>query len=50
MLRTRKTRREASVETHLPDLVLSPEEGIDPEQEALLGDSVGLAMFDSGPS
>jgi len=45
MLRTRKTRREASLETHLPDLVLSPEGGIDPEQEALLGDSVGLAMF-----
>jgi RNA polymerase sigma factor (sigma-70 family) len=45
MLRSRKTRREASVETHLPDLVLSPEAGIDPEQEALLGDSVGLAMF-----
>jgi RNA polymerase sigma factor (sigma-70 family) len=45
MLRTRKTRREASLETYLPDLVLSPEEGIDPEQEALLGDSVGLAMF-----
>jgi len=31
--------------THLPDLVLSPQEGIDPEQEALLGDSVGLAML-----
>ena len=45
MLRARKTRREASLETHLPDLVLSPEEGIDPEQEALLGDSVGLAML-----
>ena len=45
MLRTRETRREASLETHLPDLVLSPEKGVDPEQEALLGDSVGLAMF-----
>jgi len=45
MLRSRKTRREASLETHLPDLVLSPQEGIDPEQEALLGDSVGLAML-----
>jgi RNA polymerase sigma factor (sigma-70 family) len=45
MLRTRRTRREASLENHLPDLVLSPEEGTDPEQEALLGDSVGLAMF-----
>jgi RNA polymerase sigma-70 factor, ECF subfamily len=45
MLRSRKTRREASLETHLPDLILSPQEGIDPEQEALLGDSVGLAML-----
>jgi len=45
MLRSRKTRREASLETHLPDPVLSPEKGIDPEQEALLGDSVGLAML-----
>src|SRR6187551_3197246 len=45
MLRSRKTRREASLETHLPDPILSPEEGIDPEQEALLGDSVGLALL-----
>src|ERR671917_2077533 len=45
MLRSRKTRREASLETHLPDPVVSPEQGMDPEQEALLGDSVGLAMF-----
>jgi RNA polymerase sigma-70 factor (ECF subfamily) len=45
MLRTRKTRREDSLETHLPDLVLSPQQGVDPEQEALLGDSVGLAML-----
>ncbi len=45
MLRSRKTRREASLETHLPDPILSPEAGIDPEQEALLGDSIGLAML-----
>ena len=45
MLRSRKTRREASLETHLPDPILSPAEGIDPEQEALLGDSVGLALL-----
>jgi RNA polymerase sigma factor (sigma-70 family) len=44
MLRSRKTRREASG-THLPDPILSPEAGIDPEQEALLGDSVGLALL-----
>jgi RNA polymerase sigma-70 factor (ECF subfamily) len=45
MLRSRKTRREQSLETHLPDLIVSSEEGTDPEQEALLGDSVGLALF-----
>jgi RNA polymerase sigma factor (sigma-70 family) len=45
MLRSRQTRREAPLETHLPDPILSPEQGMDPEQEALLGDSVGLAMF-----
>ena len=45
MLRSRTTRREASLDTHLPDPVVSPEHGMDPEQEALLGDSVGLAML-----
>ena len=45
MLRSRKTRREASFETHVPDPILSPEGGIDPEQEALLGDSVRLALL-----
>src|SRR6476660_7602205 len=45
MLRSRTTRREASLETQLPEPVLSSEDGIDPEQEALLGDSVGLAML-----
>ncbi len=45
MLRSRRTRRESSLETHLPDPILSPEDGVDPEQEALLGDSIGLAML-----
>ena len=45
VLRSRKTRREASLETHLPDPIVSPEGGMDPEQEALLGDSIGLAML-----
>lgn len=45
MLRSRTTRREASLETHLPDPIVSPQAGIDPEQEALLGDSVGLALL-----
>ena len=45
LLRSRKTHRESSLETHVPDPILSPGEGIDPEQEVLLGDSVGLALF-----
>src|SRR5207342_478987 len=46
MLRSRRKRREASLDdTHLPDPIVSPEDGTDPEQEALLGDSVGLAML-----
>jgi RNA polymerase sigma factor (sigma-70 family) len=45
MLRSRKTRREASLDTYLPDPIVSPQEGMDPEQEAMLGDSVGLAML-----
>ena len=45
MLRSRKTRREAPLDAHVPDPVVSPETGMDPEQEALLGDSVGLAML-----
>ena len=45
MLRSRRTRRESSLDTHLPDPIVSPESGPDPEQEALLGDAVGLAML-----
>jgi RNA polymerase sigma-70 factor (ECF subfamily) len=44
-LRTRRTRREASLDTHVPDPIVSPETGIGPEQEALLGESVGLALL-----
>ncbi len=45
MLRSRGTRRESSLDARTPDPVVSPEQGVDPEQEALLGDSVGLAML-----
>jgi RNA polymerase sigma-70 factor (ECF subfamily) len=44
MLRSRNSRREASLDTHVPDPIVSPEGGMEPEQEALLGDSVGLAL------
>ena len=45
ILRSRKSRRETPLEPHIPDPILSNENGMDPEQEALLGDSVGLALF-----
>jgi RNA polymerase sigma-70 factor (ECF subfamily) len=45
MLRSRKTRRESALEPHLPDPIVSPEDGGDPEREALIGDSVGLALL-----
>jgi RNA polymerase sigma-70 factor (ECF subfamily) len=45
MLRARKNRREASIDVHLPDPIVSSEAGVDPEHEALVGDSVGLALL-----
>ena len=45
MLRSRRTRREAPLDTHVPDPIVSPEDGMDPEHEALLGDSLGLALL-----
>ena len=45
MLRSRRQRREESLEVHLPDPVISPEGGFQPEEEALLADSVGLALL-----
>jgi RNA polymerase sigma factor (sigma-70 family) len=45
MLRSRTARREEWLEPHMPDPIVSNANGMDPEQEALLGDSVGLAMF-----
>ena len=45
MLRSRKTRREDSLETYVPDPIVSREDPHDPEQEALLADSVGLALL-----
>ena len=45
MLRSRKTRGEQPLEAHLPDPIVDRAEGIDPEHEALLSDSVGLALL-----
>jgi RNA polymerase sigma factor (sigma-70 family) len=45
MLQTRKARREEPVGEYLPEPAAAREEGIDPEQEALHADSVGLALL-----
>jgi RNA polymerase sigma factor (sigma-70 family) len=45
MLRSRTTRREGPLDAAVPDLIVSPAEGTDPEQQALLADSVGLALL-----
>jgi RNA polymerase sigma-70 factor (ECF subfamily) len=45
MLRSRNVRREQSYGVHLPDPVVSPDGELQPEQEAMLADSVGLALL-----
>jgi RNA polymerase sigma factor (sigma-70 family) len=45
MLRSRATRREEPLEVHVPDPVVSREDGLDPEQQALLAEGVGLALL-----
>ncbi|WP_409240002.1 sigma-70 family RNA polymerase sigma factor [Streptomyces sp. PA5.6] len=44
MLRSRNTRREDLMGVHVPDPVVSHVEGVNPEDAALLADSVGLAL------
>ncbi len=45
MLRSRSLRREESLGGRLPDPVVSPDAELQPEEEALLADSVGLALL-----
>lgn len=45
MLRSRKSRREDPLDGHVPDPIVDPPGGIDPEHEVLLADSVGLALL-----
>jgi RNA polymerase sigma factor (sigma-70 family) len=45
MLRSRRLRREEPLEVRVPEPILSRADGLDPEQEALLADSVGLALL-----
>jgi RNA polymerase sigma factor (sigma-70 family) len=44
VLRSRNTRREEPMGVHVPDPVISRADGTSPEDEALLADSVGLAL------
>jgi RNA polymerase sigma-70 factor (ECF subfamily) len=45
MLHSRTARREAPLGVHVPDPIVSGEDGSDPEQEALLAEAVGLALL-----
>jgi RNA polymerase sigma-70 factor (ECF subfamily) len=45
MLRRRNVRREESFDGHLPDPVITADGELQPEEEALLADSVGLALL-----
>jgi RNA polymerase sigma-70 factor (ECF subfamily) len=45
MLRSRRSRREEPLEFHVPDPIVTAEGRSDPEHEAVLADSVGLALF-----
>jgi RNA polymerase sigma factor (sigma-70 family) len=44
MLRSRKVRPQEALDTHLPDPIVTGPDGLDPESEAVLTDSVGLAL------
>ena len=45
MLRARNTRREQPLDVRVPDPIIDPTEGSNPEHEVLLADSVGLALL-----
>jgi RNA polymerase sigma-70 factor, ECF subfamily len=44
-LKSRRSRPEEPLGPHVPDPIVSPDVGVDPEYEALLADSVGLALL-----
>jgi RNA polymerase sigma factor (sigma-70 family) len=45
MLRSRQSRREEPLEPHLPDPVVSRGDELEPEEQALLAEGVGLALL-----
>jgi RNA polymerase sigma factor (sigma-70 family) len=44
-LRSRQSRREVEMGPRVPEPIVDPEDGTEPEHEALLADSVGLALL-----
>ena len=44
-LRSRKSRREQPLDVHVPEPIVDRADGTDPEHEALVADSVGLALL-----
>ena len=45
MLRSRTSRREEPLDTHVPDPVVEPGDALDPARQALVADAVGLALL-----
>jgi RNA polymerase sigma-70 factor (ECF subfamily) len=45
MLRSRRSRQEEPLGTHVPEPIVDRADGTDPEHEALLADAVGLALL-----
>jgi RNA polymerase sigma factor (sigma-70 family) len=45
MLRSRNTKREEPFDVRVPEPIVDRSDGVDPEHEALLADSVGLALL-----
>ncbi len=45
MLRSRRSRREEPIGAHVPEPIVDRADGTDPEHQALLADSVGLALL-----
>ena len=45
LLRARTARREEPMGVHLPEPIISGQDGVDPEQQALLAEGVGLALL-----
>jgi RNA polymerase sigma-70 factor (ECF subfamily) len=45
ILRSRHSQREEPLDAHVPDLIVSREDAMDPEREALIAESVGIALL-----